>query len=167
MDTHNLEKYFFTLYEDEAESLFRFVSFRLSDREKSKDIVQESFFRLYRVLQDKLPENSRAYLYRIARNLVIDEYRKVKNISLDELTENGFDTEKEVRVTPHESIDLERALAVMKSLPATYSEALWLRMVEGWAVKDIAESLEVSENVVSVHIHRGLKAWRERMNKSK
>jgi RNA polymerase sigma-70 factor (ECF subfamily) len=168
MNTSQKEKDFFTLYEGEADALFRFVSFRMADREKAKDIVQESFLRLWKVLiSDKTPENARAYLYRIARNLLIDEYRRVQSSSLDEMMEGGFDKEGETSISPEEEIDTKEVLRVLRQLPENYSEILWLRFVEDWRVKDIAESLGVSENAASVRLHRGLQILREQLPSSK
>ncbi len=156
----NREEILFDLYNKEADALFRFVSFRLADREKAKDIVQESYLRLWQVFAREMPENPRAYLYRIARNQVVDEYRKTKESSLDELRDAGFDREMLVAVTPHERLDTAKAVEALKSMSEKYREVLWLRFVEEWPVKDIAESLGLSENVVSVRIFRGLKVWR-------
>lgn len=165
MDTKNLEKHFFRLYEEEADALFRFVSLRIADRERALDIVQESYLRIWKVLLDKVPDNTRAYLYRIARNLLIDEYRgKKEQVSLETLVEAGFDVREKEGVHSHEKLDLKKALAVLGQLPEKYAEALWLRLVEEWPVKEIAVSLDETESNVSVRIHRGLKLFREAMN---
>jgi RNA polymerase sigma-70 factor, ECF subfamily len=162
MDTSELEKHFFRIYEDEADALFRFVSFRMADREKTLDIVQESYFRLWKVMVEKKPDNVRAYLYRIARNLLIDEYRAKKDVtSLETLVEAGFDIKKEESIDSHEKLDLQNALEVLQALPEKYKETLWLRMVEGWAVQDIASSLEETESNISVRIYRGMKLLRK------
>jgi RNA polymerase sigma-70 factor (ECF subfamily) len=163
MKTTKREKTFFKLYESEADALFRFISFRMADREKAKDIMQETYLKLWKVMCDKELDNTRAYLYRIARNLLIDEYRKTKAVSLDDLIEDGFDAQEIPAISTHEGIDIARALLVLKEMPEKYSEVLWLRLVEDWSVRDIAESLLQSENAVSVRIHRGLKFLRERL----
>ena len=162
MDTSKLEKHFFGIYEDEADALFRFVSFRMADREKALDIVQESYFRLWKVMVEKKPDNVRAYLYRIARNLLIDEYRSKKDTtSLETLIDAGFDVKKEEAVDSHEKLDLQNALIILRTLPEKYAEALWLRLVEGWAVQDIALSLDETESNISVRIYRGMKLLRK------
>ncbi|MCW1887961.1 MAG: sigma-70 family RNA polymerase sigma factor [Candidatus Moranbacteria bacterium] len=165
MDTSELEKHFFRVYEDEADALFRFVSFRMADREKVLDIVQESYFRLWKVMVEKKPDNIRAYLYRIARNLLIDEYRAKKDVtSLETLVEAGFDIKKEEGINSHDKLDLQNALQSLRALPEKYREALWLRMVEGWAVQDIASSLDETESNISVRIYRGMKLLRKALD---
>lgn len=164
MDQSRLEAEFFQLYETEADALFRFVFFRVNDREVARDIVQESFTKMWEVLvSDQSIENQRAFLYRIASNKVIDWYRKHKEYSLNELAQSGFDRAQEESLPIGEAIDIHSAVDELKGLASQDQELLWLRFVEDWSVKDIAASLGESENVVSVRIHRGLARWRQRI----
>lgn len=165
MGDNILEKKFFALYESQSDALFRFVFFRVSDREAAKDIVQSAFLKMWETLASGRDiENERAFLFRIASNLVIDRYRKAKEYSLDALAEQGFDAPDQAGIPIDARIDSEAALELLQSLPEKYREAVWLRMVEEWAVKDIAALSGETENVISVRIHRGLKLWRNRMS---
>ncbi len=157
------EKTFFQLYENESEALFRFVSFRVADAEKVKDILQESYLRLWKILLKENIENERAYLYRIARNLIIDSYRKTEAGSLDGLLEEGFDISVPEGITLEEKMDAEKIKGFFRELPEKYRDIFWLRFVEEWSVKDIAEAFSLSENVTSVRIYRGLKLLRKRL----
>lgn len=160
-----LEKKFFSLYESQTDPLFRFVFFRVSDREAAKDIVQDAFLKMWEVLDsDREIENERAFLFRIASNLVIDRYRKAKEYSLDSLALQGFDVSSDPGTPIETQIDADLALGLLQDIPEKYREAVWLRMVEEWSVKDIAELSGETENVISVRIHRGLKLWRKRIN---
>ena len=58
-------------------------------------------------------------------------------------------------------MDARRALDKVGELPDVYREVLTLRFVDGLGPKDIAQLIEESENVVSVRLHRGLRALRE------
>lgn len=161
MSKKSLEKQFFNLYENEVDALFRFVFFRVSDREIAKDLAQDSFGKLWEELSSgKIIDNQRAFLYRIATNKVIDWYRKHKEYSLDEMMESGFDSTQEAALSPEEALDSQWAVEMLRELPEHYRAVLWLRFVEDWTVKDIAQSLGESENVVSVRIHRALARWR-------
>lgn len=161
-----LEKEFFELYDTEADALFRFAFFKVSDRDRAKDIVQESFVRMWEYLSTgKSIQNKRAFVFRIAGNIVIDQYRKKKELSLDGLYEAGFDAPDQVNdgAVMAGKIDVKDAVALLQDLPDAHREVVWLRMVEGWAVKDIAEYLKESENTISVRIHRGMKIWKEKI----
>jgi len=162
------EEEFFLLYETEADALFRFVLFKISDREHVKDIVQEAFVRVWEYLSSgKRIDNKRAFLFRVAGNIIIDFYRKKKEQSLDQLHEAGFDAMDHREVNISDKFDTDEALAILQAFPDKQREAIWLRTVEGWSVKDIAIHLEETENTVSVRIHRGLKIWREKLASKK
>ena len=164
MERIALEKMFFELYETESDALFRFVFFRVSNREWAQDIVQETFAKYWEVLASEKPiENERALLFSIASHKVIDWYRKKKEYSLDQLMESGFDTSRSEAVSIEARLDTEEALRVLRTLPKKYQEVVWLRSVEEWSVQDIAAYVQDSVNVVSVRIHRGIRLWRERI----
>ena len=88
------KKRFSDIYNQESDALFRFCMLRVSDREKALDITQEAFTRLWSSISSgKSIENPRALVFVIARNLIIDWYRRTKSISLESLTQE--DGEKE------------------------------------------------------------------------
>lgn len=158
------EQEFFELYETESDVLFRFVLFRVSNREVAQDIVQETFAKYWEVLVSEKPiEYGRALLFRIASHKVIDWYRKKKEYSLDQLMASGFDTSRLEAVSIEARLDMEEALRILRTLPRKYQEVVWLRGVEEWSVQDIAAQVGESVNVVSVRIHRGIRLWRERV----
>lgn len=163
MNKSGMEEDFFSFYEKETDALFRFILLKISDREHAKDIVQEAFVRVWEYLSaGKLIENKRAFVFRVAANIVVDHYRKKKEQSLDQLHEAGFDVSDHRNVNMADKFDTDVALDILRGLPDKQREAVWLRTVEGWSVKDIAAHLEEDENTVSVRIHRGLKIWKER-----
>lgn len=167
MGNEKLEKDFFALYEKEGDALSRFAFYRVSDQEAAKDIVQSAFLKMWEVLvSGKDIENKRAFLFRIASNLVIDRYRKTKEYSLDVLAEMGFDAPDDAGVPIEDHIDTGSALELLERLPEKTRDAVWLRMVEEWSVQDIAELADESVNAVSVRIHRGMKEWRKLLRES-
>lgn len=166
--TENLKKDFHDAYELHADALFRFSYFKLSDREKAKDIVQDTFVRFWEyVAADGQVENVKAFLYRIANNAIIDNYRKKKELSLDILEDDGFDpADGESHHTMTRSLDSKRALELVNKLNKKEREVILLRYVEGLSVKEIAEVLDERENTVSVKIHRALKELQDMFDKN-
>jgi RNA polymerase sigma-70 factor (ECF subfamily) len=158
MKPNATEQEFIKVYDQFADAIFRHCVFRVSDREKAKDIAQGTFVRLWDYMsQGKEIENTRAFLYRIANNLVIDEYRKKKNDSLDRMRdEEGFDIGFESMKDIETKDEYERAQALLECLPDKHREALVMRHIDGLSVKDIAHLIHESENVVSVRIHRAI-----------
>ncbi len=158
------EQEFLQAYDQFADAIFRHCFFRVSDRDLAKDMTQDTFIRTWQAIQKgQQIQNIKAFLYKVAGNLVIDYYRKKKELSLDDLQEKGFDPVKESKQSV-DFIDLQLALTELQKLPEKYRQALSLRYVEEFSVAEIAEILGESENVVSVHIHRGIKELRKNLN---
>lgn len=154
---------FSAIYEEHADAVFRFASYKLSDREKAKDIVQESFVKLWEYMSsDETVDNPKALLFRIASNSIVDHYRKHKDISLDILSADGFDpadhSQAERMVDQSEG---KIALALLNKMEAPLRDLLLLRYVDGLSVKEIAEVQKERENTISVRLHRAMKELRE------
>ncbi len=157
------------VYEENADALFRFAFYKLSDREKAKDVVQDTFVKVweYMVSSEKADgaeiANAKALLYRIATNAIIDNYRKKKELSLDSLMDDGFDPNDSRR--GHDSmIDESEADLVIKSIHALEEEErsiILMRYIDGLSIKEIASITGQRENTVSVRIHRVLKILKE------
>src|SRR3989344_8513851 len=97
-----LEQRFLAAYDEHSDSLFRHVMLRVRDREAAKDVVQEAFSRTWLYLSEgKDIEYMRAFLYRVANNLIVDASRKKKSSSLDAMMENeGFEVADESLTKP-------------------------------------------------------------------
>ncbi|OHA46699.1 MAG: hypothetical protein A3B75_00740 [Candidatus Terrybacteria bacterium RIFCSPHIGHO2_02_FULL_43_14] len=152
------EQDFMRSYDAHADALFRHCYFRVYDRERAKELVQETFMRAWEyVVKGHKVQNLRAFLYRVAINLIIDESRKNKPVSLDELAQSGFDVASEEYEMLHTKIDASSAAALFKNLDDKHREVIILRYLDGFKPKEIARMLNESENVVSVRLHRAIK----------
>ena len=158
MKIKGLEDQFLEWHNQFADAIFRHCFFRLSDREKAKDATQETFIRLWKYASEgKEIISVRAILYKIANNLIIDEYRRKETFSLDQMQEEtGFDIGYDVRGDIETRDEYDHALKIIKNLPDKYREALVMRHIDGMSVKEIAKITGDSENVISVRIHRAI-----------
>ncbi|KKR30017.1 MAG: hypothetical protein A3C62_00145 [Candidatus Zambryskibacteria bacterium RIFCSPHIGHO2_02_FULL_39_16] len=168
MSIEDDKKRFTDIYNQESDSLFRFCLIRVSDREKALDLTQEAFTRLWNsVSLGKEPENPRAFLYVVARHLIIDWYRRTKSISLESLSdERGEDfiiLDEKTTFDIEMSLDAKHVLSMLDKLEMQYREVIYFRYVEGFPPKDIAEILNLSANVVSIRISRGMEMLRRLM----
>lgn len=146
-------------YSEHADSIFRFCLTQTRNRDIAKDIVQDVFIKTWEyVLQGNSVDNIRAFLFRVARNAIIDAGRKKKSYSLDILLEEGFEpADSENELASHQNrLDFERALLLIDDLDDIYKEPILFRYVEDMSIKDIAKILSEKENTISVRIHRGL-----------
>jgi len=167
MGTHEAD--FLKAFEEYSDALFRHAQIRISDRERAIDLVHDTFTKVWTYARNGHEiENYRPFLYKVLNNLIIDEYRKQKEASLDALLEReGVDEGSFTEL--HESnvealaatIDGKQALDLVASLPDVYREVLVLRFVDGLGPREISGLIEETENVVSVRIYRGLKQLRD------
>lgn len=162
-----LEKEFLAAYEEHADALFRHCLIRVRDREVAKDIVQDTFSRTWVYLAEgKKVEYIRAFLYRIANNLIVDLSRKKKSSSLDAMIEDdGFEPQDESIREPIDRPGIEDALAKLTRLDEIYRTAITMRYIDEMSPREIAAALGVSENVVSVRIHRGIERLAKLVNR--
>jgi len=152
------ENAFLEAYDQFSDAIFRHCYFRVSDREKAKDLVQEVFSRAWRFVSlGQEVKNLKAYLYHIANNLIIDHYRKKKDISLDLLQESGFDSGEDNREHLENFIAGKEALEMLNQLDDSHKRVVIMKYIDDLSIQDIALAMGISENVVSVRLHRALK----------
>jgi len=163
-----LEEEFLAAYDEHADALFRHCLIRMRDREIARDIVQETFSRVWVYLSEgKKIDYMRAFLYRVANNLIVDTARRKRSSSLDALIEDdGFEPKDEMAKDPAEVPQAREAVALLKSLDDIYRIAITMRFIDEMTPKEIARELGVSENVVSVRIHRGIDRLSKLMNRT-
>ena len=152
----NTEKEFIRAYTEYSDALFRYCYFKIGDREIALDMVSDVFTKAWDYIRSgKEVENIRALLYRIAHNLVIDWYRKKKSLSLDALSEDGFDPVDTFANTSIQA-ELSHALEKMKELEQRDQDLITWRLVEEMSISEIAELISENENTVSVRLHRAM-----------
>jgi len=102
-------------YHNHQKGLTFYAFSRTQDRDLSEDLIQQTFLKtwIYLVKQGKI-DLMKAFLYHVLKNLIVDQYRKPKTVSLDALLEKGFearvgDPERLVNI-----IDGKTALALIK-----------------------------------------------------
>lgn len=162
-----MEKEFLKAYNDFADAIFRYCYFRVGDREAAKDIMQETFTKTwqYIVIKEGEVENIRAFLYKIATNLIIDRSRKKKPVSLDELESQGFEPSYEGKEDIYKQIEGREIMDKLKLLDDKDSEIIIMRFIDDLPVKEIAEIINETENNTSVKIHRVLKKLKQIIEK--
>jgi len=167
--TGSHEERFLKAFEEYSDALFRHAFLRISDRERAIDVVHDTFTKVWTYVRNGHEiDQFRPFLYKVLNNLIIDEYRKAKEASLDALMaiegidEGTFDELSESTVESlAATLDGKKAFELLEEMPDTYKEVIILKFVDGLGPKEIAALLEESENVVSVRIHRGLKVLRQ------
>ena len=161
MDQHTLKSRFLSAYDQYADPIYRFCFMKTSNADLAEDLTQDSFMRLWQKMREGVEiTNERALLYTIARNLVIDWYRKKKEQSLDALMDAGADFAGEGKERTLVFAETEEALAAIEKLDESAREVLLLRFVEGYSPREIASLFGTSANAVSVRINRAVRKVR-------
>ena len=123
--------------ENAYEKIYRYVYFRIKNQTLAEDITQETFLRFISQ-KGNIHNYEMKYLYTIARNLCIDEYRKVK---LEPLPEDYEETVGNADELFEERLVVRQVLA---GLPLMDQELLLLRHVNGESVGTISKALGIS-----------------------
>lgn len=165
----NHEERFLKAFEEYSDALFRHAFLRISDRERAIDVVHDTYTKVWAyVRKGHEVESFRPFLYKVLNNLIIDEYRKTKEASLDALFEiDGVDEGSfdELSSNTVESLaatlDGKQVFGLVETLPDVYKEVIILRFIDELGPKEISVLIEETENVVSVRLHRALRLLRK------
>ncbi len=166
-----IQNNFLEAYNTYSDSIFRFCLFKLSDREIAKDFMQDTFTKTWMLVSKKKVEikSLKAILYKIAGNLIIDEYRRRGRrglaASLDVLHEEGFDLYCDETSSMMDHMDGKKAVSLISKIQEPYGEAVFMRYVQGLELDEMAEITGASENTMSVRVHRGISILKKLFNK--
>jgi RNA polymerase sigma factor (sigma-70 family) len=150
-------------------SLCRFLECLLGGRVAlAQDLAQESFLQLHRTAWGSLPPGeARFWLYRVARNFAINEFRKAQ--TRRRLLDRVVEVMMPRRRNPEEEYEAqerqELVLEMLQSLPEDQRAALLLREQEQLSYREIGVVMNASESKVKVDIFRARTALRGRWSK--
>lgn len=152
------------LYDRYHELVFRYVWSRVSDRQLAEDITGDVFTRMVINLPKYRPTGVPflAWLYRIARNLVIDNYRKTDSrdqLSLEQIKNISTEENGPAQMVENQII-IEQILAALQELKPFKQDVLTLRFIVGLPVKEVASILGKTISSIKVTQHRALKELR-------
>ncbi len=151
------------LYDRHRESIFRYLWIRLDDRQLAEDLTGDVFMRML----DALPRYRlqglpfRAWLYRIAHNLLIDYFRKMNHQTTVpiEIAEE-LEADDDPRQTIEQTLLTERLQAALLRLEPTQCEVIILRFLAGLSLHETAQTLGKTEAAIKALQHRGLSGLR-------
>lgn len=165
MEQESLKRTFLETFDAYNDAIFRFCIVKTSDRVLAEDLTQEVFMRYWQALRkgQSMP-NTRSFLYTIARNLVIDWYRKQKSDSLDTKLDAGMQVEDRQTLSPETETAYREALDHIGELADGDAEVLVMRFVDGLEPREIASVMGESANTISVRITRAMKRLQQRLD---
>lgn len=157
---------FADLVDRHKDAVVSYLTRLTGDRDRAEDLGQETFLRLFRSAGDYTEQGYlRAYLYRIATNLVRSEERRERRLRL--LTP-FLSRERHAEPAAPSGLlrqELHREVAAaLAKLPLRYRVPLVLHEIEGWSYVDIAEEIGCREGTVKSRVHRGRQQLKQKLD---
>jgi RNA polymerase sigma factor (sigma-70 family) len=132
-----------------SDNVFRFILKNIKDEERARDIVQDSFEKLWRNAENVNFEKVKSYLFTTAYHTMIDVLRKDKRQTYMEDYQIPEDMHAE------QYSDLAEILKdAVNRLPEIQRSVILLRDYEGYSYKEIGDITTLSEAQVKVYIYR-------------
>lgn len=135
------------------------------DRDRARDVVQDTFIRLCKQDIDKVRDHLKSWLFTVCRNRCLDVLRKDKRIEpLDDLQ---WKKVAGTEVAPDDAAEredkLEGLMRMMDRLPKNQRDVILLKFQQGLCYKEIEEVTGLGQGNIGFLIHTGLKRLRELM----
>lgn len=132
-----------------ADNVYRFIVKNIRHEEDARDIVQTAFEKMWRNRDAVENEKSKAYLFTVAYNQMIDHLRKVKRMNLTEdfaeIKATNYQANTNVQKILHEALnrlnETQRSLVILKDY-------------EGYNYEEIGRITGLNESQVKVYLHR-------------
>lgn len=144
--------------------VFRYIYSHSDNRQDAEDLTEEVFLRVWRTISNYREQGVpfAAYLYHIARNIMVDHHRRNRNVSQDILIGDGtFVSENpdpgKVALDNLEHAELRQILLQLRE---DYRDVLILRFLSGLSPEETAAAMDRSVGAVRVLQHRALGAMR-------
>ena len=145
----------------------------LGDLEEARDVVQETFLKLYKQDPNRVGLKAKAWLFTVCRNRCYDVLKKnnrISNLEEDQVSAipskdkdpveiiNFFEGRDEINK------NIKILYSLIEKLPARQKEVMRLKFQSDLTYKEIAETLDISISNVGFIVHSALKNLREAMN---
>lgn len=132
-----------------ADAVYRFILKNIQDEEKARDVVQDTFERLWINAEKVNSEKAKSYLFTTAYHAMIDQIRKDKRQTdfdqVDQRTYSHSEQYSDLKELLNEAVD---------KLPPDQKAVVMLRDYEGYSYKEIADITNLTEVQVKVYIYR-------------
>lgn len=145
-----------------ADGLYRFVLKHVMDKDVAKDLVQDTYEKLWVRVNDMESKNAKSYMFTTAYHTTIDYLRRAKKSERLSFEKHGEQAEKE-----NTNYDLKSLLnKALDLLPEIQKSVVLLRDYEGYDYKEIGNITGLTESQVKVYIFRARQALKEYLVKA-
>lgn len=152
---------FGSLYELYADRIYRFVYYRVKAKAPAEDLTSDVFIKAWDALDGFEPEGAPfgAWLFRIARNTVIDYHRtKKEQVDLEKVAPMLEAPDADPQAEVFGDLELDRLQQAMSQLTDAQQEVLTLKFIEGLSTREVGQILDKRQGAVRALQMRGLHA---------
>jgi len=143
-------------------SLMQYLRRNWRDRSDLEDMRQDIYVRVYRAAREERPKSAKSFLFRTARNYLIDLARQSNIVPIDAAVDFESIAIESEALAPDRTVaarqDLLRLQEALDKLPPRQREAVELARIEGYSGTEIAERMGITRSAVSLHLKHGLHA---------
>jgi RNA polymerase sigma-70 factor, ECF subfamily len=166
---------FIQAYDLYADDIYRFIYFKIGKVEEAKDLTSAVFLKVWNYAQSRGLDESkslRAFIYKTARNLIIDHYRKMRETEtrLEDVkeTEKILEDKKQNLVERAEiASDIDLIKENLNSLKDEYREIILMHFIDELSFAEIAEITGKTSGTIRVSTFRALQALKDLLEEKK
>ncbi len=143
-------------------ALMQFLQHNWRNEADIADLRQDVYERVCEAAQERFPDHAKAFLFKTARNLLVDRVRRSQVVPIDVTSDFEALGIAWDAPGPDRSViardELRRLQTALDRLPPRCREAVVLGKLEGLSGKEIAARMGVNESTVSIHLANGIRA---------
>jgi len=151
------------IFESYHLKIFRYLFYKVGDVGTAEDLASEVFVRLIRTWAETTPDGTRlqAWLFKIARNLAIDHYRRHQSQNPDTLPDTVPSEDDPIDTTVQRILNHQLLYKAVNMLPFDQCEVIRLRFISELSIAESAQIMGRSEDAIKGLQRRALSALRE------
>lgn len=154
-------------YEQHIAPIFRFILLRIRNYHEAEDLTQTVFLKAWRGLPKYEEKNQfLSWLYAIARNTVIDYWKKKKEFVFDGAETDILEERKDFLETLQDDEDYKSITKAIGTLSEDQQEIVILKFIEGLANREISKIMGRSEEAIRQLQVRAIKSLKEHLDKN-
>jgi RNA polymerase sigma-70 factor (ECF subfamily) len=142
------------------------------NRDDAEDVLQEGFIKVFTNMEKYRHEGSfEGWMKRIMVNTAIDHYQSNMRhayhhdiVTIAETTILDGHIDHDPDPSPFKELPREKLISLIQSLPDGYRMVFNLYAIEGYTHRQIAETLEVTENTSKTQLMKARRSLREKLN---
>ncbi|NRB61795.1 MAG: sigma-70 family RNA polymerase sigma factor [Saprospiraceae bacterium] len=161
----------------QIDSLYTFAYHLTNYREEdANDLVQETYFKAYKAIERyHQGTNAKAWLFRILKNIFINEYRKRSNqpqrVDYEEILHyhdeesSSYTSYHDLREEMFQNMMGDEVTNAINDLPVTFRVVILLCDIEGFTYEEISKILDIPIGTVRSRLHRARNLLKEKLKK--